>query len=241
MLAWIAFKNGLNMTFYKYFSLITFRTILLLYILLNISLLSAKSVSPEQLKQLISKANKGEKRAQYKLGLSYMSGNAVNYNPRKAVHWFKKSATQNYYQSWYRLGEMYFDKVYGMQNYRTSFKWLFKPALHNHSISQYKIALLYFEGKGVAQNNEKALIWATRAKNNNIVRASALLYQIERKIARMAIKSRRRIAARQKSLKKHSISAASSAKTIPSSASTATRVRTPSKILSFASVLSLGK
>jgi len=152
------------------------------------SLVSSAAFS-SSISHIVTKANLGDKRAQYELGLAYMTGQELSYNPKKAIRWFKKSAAQNYYKAWYRLGEMNFDKVFGIGNYRAAYKWYFKPAKKGHGVSQYKLALLYYRGKGTARNYSKALIWAARAKKNGIPTAAALISRINAGLMKSVLKS----------------------------------------------------
>ncbi len=169
--------------FKKYFRL----SISILFIaVLLLSSFTLFSNAVYQIQQLKDKAKRGDKRAQYKLGFAYMSGNSVDYNRGKALQWLKKSAAQNYYNAWYRLGEMYYDRVFGIHDYTRSYKWFYKPAIRNHGVSQYKLALLYFNGNGVTRNYSKALIWAARAKNNGVAHAAALVNQIQSKMTTVA-------------------------------------------------------
>lgn len=184
-----------------------------------------------QIQQLKDKAKRGDKRAQYKLGFAYMSGNSIDYNRGKALQWLKKAAAQNYYNAWYRLGEMYYDRVFGIHDYSRSYKWFYKPAIRNHGVSQYKLALLYLNGNGVTQNYSKALIWAARAKNNGVAHAAALVNQIQSKMTTVASSSA--VAIRQ-------APPTTVPKLIPSKPPT---IATPPaiKALDISSILSIGK
>ena len=53
------------------------------------------------------RAEQGDARAQFNLGLSYYNGLGVRQNYKEAVRWFRKSAEQGIVRSQYNLGRMY--------------------------------------------------------------------------------------------------------------------------------------
>lgn len=156
----------------------------------------------ERVNLLISKAKAGNKRAQYKLGVAYLTGTTVKMNKKKGLYWIKKSASQKYHKAWFRLGEMHYDKKYRMRNYRKSFRWFLKAAKADHGVSQYYVALHYLKGRGVARRGSSALIWAARAKRNGVADAGNLLKEIHVKIVRdlnaAKLRKKRRALAKKK-------------------------------------------
>ncbi len=149
------------------------------------------TIFDQRTKELVLLANKGDKRAQYKLGRAYLRGTTVKYNRDTAYVWLKKSAGQNYYKAWYSLGKMRYTSKYRMQNYKKAFHWFMKAAKQNHGQSQYYIALIYFSGNGVSKQNYKAMVWAVRAEKNGSVEASDLLSAIQFKISQLVTKGQR--------------------------------------------------
>jgi len=144
------------------------------------------TIFDQRTKQLIIKANAGNKRAQYKLGIAYMSGTSVKYNRDEAMKWLKKSAAQKYHKAWFRLGELHYESKYGLRNYKVSYQWFHKAAASNHGLSQYYLALQLFSGKGVDQQVSKALFWANRAKQNGVAEATGLLLKIRKNETRLS-------------------------------------------------------
>ena len=57
--------------------------------------------------KLKAAAEKGHKKAQYRLGRCYAKGHGVAENDAVAVQWYTKSAAQNYAKAQYRLGKCY--------------------------------------------------------------------------------------------------------------------------------------
>ena len=46
------------------------------------------------MEELIKRAEEGDDRAQYQLGLTYYNGNGIKQSNREAYYWFQKSAEQ---------------------------------------------------------------------------------------------------------------------------------------------------
>ena len=59
--------------------------------------------------KLKAAAEKGHKKAQYRVGLSYDKGKGVTEDDVKAVEWYRKSASQGYAKALYQLGKCYKD------------------------------------------------------------------------------------------------------------------------------------
>ena len=57
--------------------------------------------------KLKAAAEKGHKKAQYRLGRCYAKGHGVAENDAVAVQWYTKAAAQNYAKAQYRLGKCY--------------------------------------------------------------------------------------------------------------------------------------
>ena len=57
--------------------------------------------------KLRAAAEKGHKKAQYRLGRCYDKGRGVDENNTVAVQWYQKSANQGYYKAQYQMGKAY--------------------------------------------------------------------------------------------------------------------------------------
>lgn len=57
--------------------------------------------------KLKAAAEKGHKKAQYRVGLCYDKGKGVTENDPEAVKWYQKSANQDYAKAQYQLGKCY--------------------------------------------------------------------------------------------------------------------------------------
>ena len=59
--------------------------------------------------KLKAAAEKGHKKAQYRLGLCYDKGKGVAENDALAFQWYSKSAAQGYHKAQYQVGKCYKD------------------------------------------------------------------------------------------------------------------------------------
>ncbi len=136
---------------------------------------SADTLYDERFQEWRKKARHGNARAQYKLGNSYLHGNGVRVDIKKAVFWFRKSAAQGNVKAAYRLGVIYYGNLDGSRNYSRAFKWFLKAASKGHGMSQYYLALMYKDGQGVRKDRERSARWARKAASSGIGKAKKLL------------------------------------------------------------------
>ena len=61
----------------------------------------------QALPKLKAAAEKGHKKAQYRMGRCYDKGNGVKEDDKQAVAWYAKSAAQGYEKAQYQLGKCY--------------------------------------------------------------------------------------------------------------------------------------
>lgn len=110
-------------------------------------------------------ANKGDKYAQYNLGVCYLNGTGCTKDDQQAVYWLTKSANQGFVYAQYNLGLCY-DKGLGVaQDYKQAAYWYTKSANQGDASSQVNLGAYYEKGKGVAQDFKQAVYWYTKAAN----------------------------------------------------------------------------
>ncbi|MDR2220609.1 MAG: sel1 repeat family protein [Methylobacillus sp.] len=111
------------------------------------------------LETLTSKAQDGDRLAQYNLGLAYDFGQGVPQDYTQAAQWYRKAAEQNYADAQYSLGMLH-DLGQGVpQNYGQALRWYRKAAEQGHSYAQYSMGMLYAFGQGVPRDYEQAEQW----------------------------------------------------------------------------------
>lgn len=120
----------------------------------------------EAVKKLLPAAQKGHKKAQYRMGRCYDKGHGVAEDNVKAFQWYSKSAAQNYHKAQYQLGRCY-KKGKGVAKDKTkAFQYFSKSAKQGNAKAQFALGECYFEGKGVAQDKAKAKTLFLKALND---------------------------------------------------------------------------
>ena len=65
-------------------------------------------VSPDELKNLSSAAERGDPNAQFRMGLAYAAGRGVAQNDADALDWFRKAGEKGHARAQYMTGLAYF-------------------------------------------------------------------------------------------------------------------------------------
>ena len=117
----------------------------------------------EAVKKLLPAAQKGHKKAQYRMGRCYDKGYGVEEDNNKAFEWYSKAAAQNYHKGQYQLGRCY-KKGKGVAKDKVkAFELFTKAAKQGNAKAQFALGECYFAGKGVAQDKAKAKTLFTKA------------------------------------------------------------------------------
>lgn len=106
--------------------------------------------------KLKAAAEKGHKKAQYRLGRCYAKGHGVDENDAKAVEWYTKSARQNFAKAQYRLGKCYLKGNGVAANQATATAWL-KKSVRNPKGGSKVLAKLREEAKEGDQDSKTIL------------------------------------------------------------------------------------
>ena len=99
---------------------------------------SLELYSPE----LVKKAEAGDAKTQYRLGLCYNNGLGVTKDEKEAVKWYTKSAEQGVAGSQYLLGICYYNGDGVTQDYKEAVKWLTKSAEQGNENAKKKLEKL---------------------------------------------------------------------------------------------------
>lgn len=120
----------------------------------------------EAFPKLKAAAEKGHKKAQYRLGRCYEKGRGTAENDALAFQWYEKSAAQGYAKAIYELGDCYKDGD-GVQKDRKKAVELFKKAAAmENADAEYALGKAYLKGKGIAADPAQAKKWLKRAVSN---------------------------------------------------------------------------
>lgn len=129
------------------------------------SLYDAKNYSKAIVK-LKAAAEKGHKKAQYRLGVCYDKGKGVAENDALAFKWYSKSAAQNYAKAQYQLGKCYKDGEGTEKNRQKAVSLFMLAAKQGNANAQYQLGKAYMKGKDITADEGKAKQWLKKAVNN---------------------------------------------------------------------------
>ena len=116
--------------------------------------------------KLKAAAEKGHKKAQYRLGRCYDKGHGTAEDDQQAVAWYKKAADQGHAKAIYELGKCYKNGE-GVEKDRKKAVELFaKAAKMENADAELALGKAYLKGKGIAADERQAKKWLTRAVNN---------------------------------------------------------------------------
>ena len=116
--------------------------------------------------KLKAAAEKGHKKAQYRLGRCYEKGRGTDGNEKLAVQWYQKSAQQGYAKAQYQLGQCYKDGEGVTKDRKKAFELFKKAAAQELADAEFAVGKAYFKGKGVDADKAQAKKWLLRAVRN---------------------------------------------------------------------------
>ena len=116
--------------------------------------------------KLKAAADKGHKKAQYRLGRCYDKGHGVEENDALAYKWYSKSAAQEYAKAQYAVGKCYKDGKGVEKDRKKAVEWFTKAAKQDNADGQFALGKSYLKGKGIVADEKKAKSWLTKAVKN---------------------------------------------------------------------------
>lgn len=120
----------------------------------------------EAFPKLKAAAEKGHKKAQYRLGRCYDKGKGVEEDNEQAFKWYKKAADQDYAKGLYQVGKCYKDGKGVPKDKKKAFTFFQKAANQQNSDAELALGKAYMKGKGTAADEAKAKKFLKRAFNN---------------------------------------------------------------------------
>ena len=116
--------------------------------------------------KLKAAAEKGHKKAQYRLGRCYDKGRGVPEDDKQAFQWYSKAAKQDYHKALYHLGQCYKDGEGVEKDRKKAVEYFTKAARMDNADAQYQLGKAYLKGKGIAADEKKAKSWLNKAVKN---------------------------------------------------------------------------
>jgi TPR repeat protein len=118
-----------------------------------------------------SRAERGDAKAQDRLGSIFYYGKGVPQDYAEAIRWYRKAAEQGNAMAQNALASMY-DRGTGLpQDYVEAVRWSRKAADKGDAKGQYSLAYMYHEGRGVPQDYTEAARWARKAADKGLADA----------------------------------------------------------------------
>ena len=117
-------------------------------------------------KKLLPSAQKGHKKAQYRVGRCYDKGRGTAKNTALAFQWYSKSAAQDYAKAQYRVAKCYKDGEGVLKDRKKAFEYFTKSANQDYAEAQYSLGKCYMKGKGTQADQKKAVYWFKKAVSN---------------------------------------------------------------------------
>ena len=111
-------------------------------------------------------AEKGHKKAQYRMGVCYDKGRGVEEDNTKAFQWYAKAAAQGHAKAQYQLGRCYKKGKGTKADIAKAVDYFTKSAKQGNAEAQMALAKCYLKGQGVPASAEKAKSWASKAIRN---------------------------------------------------------------------------
>ncbi len=135
--------------------------------------LSSQTPTPElsDLERLKQKAEQGDARSQFDLGVCYHNGSGVSQSTEEAVKWIRKSAEQGFADAQYAMAECYVNGDGVAQNPTKAARWYRKAAEQGYADAQHNLGVCYQNGYGVTTDNTEAAKWYRKAAEQGNVNA----------------------------------------------------------------------
>lgn len=130
-----------------------------------------KSELPEKITALIKKAETGDAKAQFHLGMRYLDGEGIEQSDINAANWIKKSAEQGSEAAQNNLGWMYENGRGVEKDYSKAFYWYLQAADQGNPGAQYNVGVSYRSGRGIKQSNEDAVYWYEKSATQGYAHA----------------------------------------------------------------------
>jgi TPR repeat protein len=122
------------------------------------------------------RAEQGDARAAFGLGLLYDLGEGVGQDAAAAYGWYHRAAEAGYVLAEFNLGVMCDSGTGTARNTTEAALWYARAAAHGYPRAEYNLAQLYEAGDGVPRNLDMAASWYTAAAAHGL---SAAAHKVE--------------------------------------------------------------
>jgi len=117
------------------------------------------------LREFHSLAERGDRVAQYSIGLMHYYGQGVDQSFTEALKWFREAAERGNAKALFSVGRMYNAGLGVRRDYIEALNWFKKAAELGHGDSQTQLGVMYFVGMSVSRDYVESLKWLTIASS----------------------------------------------------------------------------
>ena len=113
--------------------------------------------------EIRSRAEQGDKEAQFRLGEAYDTGAGVGKDSLEAMKWYRKAAEQGHAEAEYNLGVHYELGEAVSKDYAEAVMWYLKAAEQGLAAAQNYLGMCYHDGVLVTRDDVEAARWYRKA------------------------------------------------------------------------------
>lgn len=124
---------------------------------------------------LAGAAARGDREAQYYMGLLTSAGDGVAKDEAAAVNWFLAAAEKEHVEAQYALSRAYSKGAGVAANPEKTLLWLTRAAENGHAEAQFYLANAHDTGQGAVRSAGEALRWYRRAAEQGHIMAQRML------------------------------------------------------------------
>jgi len=133
----------------------------------------------------LKRAESGDSKAQYDIGMMYLKGRGVEQDAPRARQWLEKAAAQSHEKAVTRLAILLLKGEGGASDYNRAHE-LLDSISDSSALAQYYLGELYASGKGVSTDYETAVEWYRKAAENGFSMAGGKVINMEEEIRMQA-------------------------------------------------------
>ena len=124
----------------------------------------AEGYTPEPYSsELVKKAEAGDAKAQFDLGICYQNGLVVTKDNKEALKWYTKAAERGFAEAQCMLGAWYQNGIVVAEDEKEAMKWYTKAGEQGQADAQYSLGIFYENGIGPARNEKEMVKWFTKS------------------------------------------------------------------------------
>lgn len=142
-------------------------------------------------------ADRGDARAQYRMGQFYKDGLTVTQDSLQACDWFERAANRSHDQATFELGHCFFEGEGRPRNINAALYLYSALAEQGLPEAQYRLARIYAAGSGVRRDPERAYIYLFLAVRGDMHQQPDLVASLESQLDERQLERAQQFALRQ--------------------------------------------